>query len=121
MRNTYLRLLQLATGVFIAVLLGIHMIRSHLVSILAFFGIDGTKPTDWESMISRAQNGGWAVLYIGLLAFGLYHSLYGLRGIILEVTPSARTTQVATWLISIIGVGFFALGTYAVIALLSGR
>ena len=39
MRNTYLQILQLITGVCIAVLLGIHMVITHLDAILGFFGI----------------------------------------------------------------------------------
>ena len=37
MRNTYLQFAQLISGVFIAILLGIHMVIMHLDKILNFF------------------------------------------------------------------------------------
>ncbi len=119
MRPTYLRLLQLATGVLIAVLLGIHMAISHLDAILGFFGIDATEPTSWESMIDRASQGIWAGLYIALLAGVLYHALHGLRNIALELTPSVKTERIVTWVIIVFGIIFFIGGTYVSVALLA--
>lgn len=119
MRTTYLRLLQLVTGVLIAALLGIHMVISHLDAILGFFGVDATEPFSWESMIGRASQGIWVGLYIALLALVLYHGLYGLRGIILELTTSVKTARIITRIFIIIGIVTFIWGTY-VVALLSG-
>ena len=119
MRTTRLQLLHMLTGILIAVFLGIHMVRLHLDSILDFFGVDATDPTSWESMIGRASQGIWAALYIALLAVVLYHALYGLRGIILELTPSVKTGRVITWSFIIIGIGAFAWGTYVPLDLLS--
>ena len=93
MRNTYLWLLQLTTGVLIAVLLGIHMVLMHLDAILVFFSINATDPTAWGPMIERASQMIWVVIYIALLAVVLYHAGYGLRNIILEVTKSAMIWQ----------------------------
>ena len=120
MRNTYLRLLQLVTGVLVAVLLGIHLVIMHLDAILGFFGVDVTDPTSWQAMIGRASQGIWAGLYIALLAFVLYHALYGLRGVILEVTTSAKTERIITWSFIIIGIIAFIWGSYVPVALLSG-
>jgi succinate dehydrogenase hydrophobic anchor subunit len=61
----------------------------------------------------------WAALYIALLAVALYHALYGLRGIILELTPSARAGRVTTWCLVAIGIAAFGWGTYVPIHLLS--
>jgi len=121
MRNTYLQFLQLVTGIFIAVLLGIHMVIMHLDAILGFFGVDVTEATSWESMIERAGQGVWAGLYIALLAFVLYHALNGLRGIILELTPSATTERIVTWVIIAFGIIAFIGGTYVPLALLAGQ
>jgi succinate dehydrogenase hydrophobic anchor subunit len=95
------------------------MVRLHLDAILEFFGIDSEDPTSWESMIDRASQGIWAALYIALLAVALYHALYGLRGIILEVTPSAKAGRVVTWSFIIIGIAAFGWGTYVPLHLLS--
>ncbi len=120
MRTTRLQLLQMLAGVMIAILLGTHMVVLHLDSILGLFGVDVTGPTSWESMIGRASQVIWAALYIALLAFVLYHALYGLRGIILEVTTSARTERVVTWSCIVIGIIAFIWGSYVPVALLSG-
>ena len=117
MRNTYLWLLQLVTGVLIAVLLGIHIVVMHLGTILSFFGISTTDPTSWQSMIDRAGQGTWAGLYIALLAVGLYHGINGLRGIISEVTKSARTRRIVNWVLIAFGIVIFICSTYVPVAL----
>ena len=119
MRTTRLHLLHMLTGVVIAVLLGIHVVVLHLDAILGFFGVDATEPTSWGSMIGRASQGIWAALYIALLAVVLYHALYGLRGIILEVTPSVKTERIVTWVIIIFGIIAFIWGAYVPVVLLS--
>ena len=119
MWTTRLHLLHMFSGVVIAVLLGIHMVILHLGTILGFFGADATDATSWQSMLDRAGQGIWAGLYIALLAVGLYHALYGLRGIILELTPSVRTERIITWVFIIIGSITLIWGAYVPIAMLS--
>jgi succinate dehydrogenase hydrophobic anchor subunit len=119
MRNTYLWFLQLITGILIAVSLGIHMVIMHLDAILGFFGVDITEPTSWASMIERSRQTMWAVLYIALLAFVFYHALNGLRNIILELTPPARTERIVTRAIIAFGIIAFIWCAYVPIALLS--
>ena len=119
MRNTYLQFAQLITGILIAILLAIHMVIQHLDTVLGFFGIDARHATSWTSMIGRAKQGIWAFIYIALLIFTLYHALNGLRNIILELAPSARTEKVVTAIIIVIGVIFLTLGIWAPLALLS--
>ena len=114
-----LHLVHILAGVVIAVLLGIHMVILHLDAVLGFFGADTTDPTSWGAMIERASQGVWVGIYIALLAVVLYHALYGLRGIILEVTPSHRTEQIITWGFIIIGIIIFIWGAYIPIALFS--
>ena len=88
MRNTYSWLLQIITGVLIAVLLGIHMVLQHLDAILGFFGADTVDLTSWSSMIDR-----------------------------LEATSSAKVKNIITWSFIILGVGVFAWATYVPISL----
>lgn len=117
MRNTYVWLLQIITGVLIAVFLGIHMVLQHLDAILGFFGANMADLTSWASMMDRAEQGIFVALYIALLAVGLYHGIYGLRNIILEATSSAKVKSVITWSFIILGIGVFAWATYVPIAL----
>jgi len=107
------------TGIMIAILLGIHMVTVNLDVVLGFFGVDATEPRGWVSMIDRASQGIWVVLYIALLAVGLYHGLYGLRGIVLELTPSTRTKHIITWGFITIGIAVFIWGVYVPVALLA--
>jgi succinate dehydrogenase hydrophobic anchor subunit len=115
MMRTRFHLIHIVTGVLIAVFLSIHIVRLHLDDIL-----NTNDPNSWESMMSRATDGMWAALYIALLAVALYHALYGLRGIILELTPSARAGRVTTWCFIAIGIAAFGWGAYVPIHLLSG-
>jgi succinate dehydrogenase hydrophobic anchor subunit len=117
-RYTYLWLMQLVTGVLIAVLLGIHMVLQHLDKILPFFGIDINDPTSWNSMIERSRHAVWAGIYISLLAVLLYHALNGLRNVILELTPSARAERMVTRTILAFGIVVFIWASFVPIALL---
>jgi len=119
MRTTRFRLVHMLAGAVIAVLLGIHMVVIHLDTVLGFFGIGTTEPTSWGSMIARASQSIWVGLYIALLAFVLYHGFYGLRGVILEVTTSAKTVRVVTWVLITVGIITFIWGTYVPIVLFS--
>lgn len=118
MRNKYLWFMQLVTGILIAVFLGLHMVIMHLDATLGFFGINITDSTSWTSMIERSRQTIWAGIYIALLAFVLYHALYGLRNVILELTPSANTERIVTWIIIAVGIVAFIWGSYVPIALL---
>lgn len=119
MRATRFHLLHLLAGILIAVLLTLHLIATHLDSVLDFFGVEVSDPTSWTSMMDRASDAAWVGIYIALLAAGLYHALYGLRGIILELTPSARVARIVNWSFVIIGIAVFGWGTYVPIHLLS--
>lgn len=119
MRRTYLWFWQLVSGAVIVVLLGIHMVLLHLNDILTFFGFDLAEPTSWESVSARANQGIWAGIYSALLFFGLSHASNGLRNVLLELIPSARTARVVTGIIIAVGTVFFIGGTYVVVALLA--
>ena len=115
MRNTYLWLLQLITGGLILVFGGTHLVLMHLDEILGFFGVEIGEPSSWTSMAERwdsAVQGLWLAFYIVFLALALYHALNGLRGIILELTPSHRTERIITGVLIALGVIAFGLGVY---------
>ena len=117
MRRTYLWIIHLATGVLIAAFLGIHMVVMHLDAILGFFGFGDVEPTSWGPMIGRSGQGVWVGFYIALLAFALYHGLNGLRGIILETTPSVKVRRIVTRILIALGIIAFIWGTYVPVAL----
>lgn len=117
MLRARLYLLHMIGGMVILITLGIHMVVQHLNNILAFFGLNDPNPTSWASMISRSESLSWVIIYVVLLAFLLYHMLYGLRGIILELTTSATAARVVTWSFIIGGFAIFAWGTYILVYL----
>lgn len=119
MLKTRLYLVHMLCGVVIAFLLGAHMVVLHLNTILGFFGMKDLDPTSWASMIGRSTQAVWAGLYIALLAFALYHALYGLRGIILEVSTSPKTERVINWVFIVGGILVFLWGSWVPLKLLS--
>jgi succinate dehydrogenase hydrophobic anchor subunit len=116
MLKTRMHLLFLLSAVGIAVFLGIHMAVQHLNRVLATGDIN---PTSWLSMIGRATQNGWIVIYILLLVFGIYHGLYGLRGIIIEMTKTDRAIATVNWIFIVCGIILFAWAAYVPIALAS--
>jgi succinate dehydrogenase hydrophobic anchor subunit len=113
--RTRFHLLFLFSGIATAVVLGIHMAVQHLNSILSSGSPD---PTSWASVVSRATEKSWVAIYVLLLAFALYHGLYGLRGIVLELTASDAKIRVVNWSFIIVGIIVFGWGTYALFNLL---
>ncbi len=112
MRENYLHLLRLITGVIIFFLLAIHMIMMRLDDILGFFGIHIEEPTSWSSVMERAGSLGWMSFYLVLLALALYHGLYGLRAILIELPLPSFIARSIGYILLAIGVMVFAYGAY---------
>jgi succinate dehydrogenase hydrophobic anchor subunit len=112
-----MHLLFLLSAIGTAIFLSIHMVVQHLNNITASGDAD---PTSWTSMIARAAENGWVVIYILMLIFALYHALYGLRGIVMELTTSTRAVKVINWVFIIGGIIIFGWASYVPIALASG-
>ncbi len=105
------------TGVIILVLLGLHMITMHLDSILGWFNpVEGEAATAWVNVAERAQSTGYIFVYVLLLGAALYHGLYGFRTILFELGVGKGTERFISVLFVLVGVGLFALGTWAAIA-----
>jgi succinate dehydrogenase hydrophobic anchor subunit len=114
MGRTRFHLVFLLSGIGVAVFLGLHMAVQHLNRVLATGDSD---PVSWLSMINRAAQSGWVIIYIFLLAFGIYHGLYGLRGILLESIFSEKAEKVMTWGLVAAGIIVFGWASYVPIAL----
>jgi succinate dehydrogenase hydrophobic anchor subunit len=72
----------------IAVLLGMHLALMHYAPV--FYGMSVDQAREFSTMIERGKSVAQFIIYILLLAAGLYHGLYGLRGILRELplTPA---------------------------------
>ena len=105
-------------GLIILILLGTHMVTMHLNELLpiAWLNPEGGSPIDWANVAARAQQITMVVVYILLLGTALYHGLYGLRNILMELNLSQGTQGFINGAIIFIGVVFFIFGTWAVIA-----
>ncbi len=58
----------------------------------------------------------FAVTYVILLGAALFHGLYGLRNILLELNPGRRLRRTINLGLSAVGLALFAFGTWAALA-----
>jgi succinate dehydrogenase / fumarate reductase membrane anchor subunit len=93
--------IKLATGVLIVVLLLVHFIVNHL----AQQGL-----LDYADVIAYYSNPGIVVMEITFLAAVISHTLIGLRGIILDLNPSAKLMSTIDWVLVIAGIGAVVYG-----------
>ncbi len=110
MRETRLWSLHLLAIPIIFVLLGMHLAIMHYAPV--FYGMSVDKAREFGTMIERGKSVTQFVLYILLLIAGLYHGLYGLRGILRELPLTPTLIKVVDVGILTLGLLIFALGTY---------
>jgi succinate dehydrogenase hydrophobic anchor subunit len=116
MRDQALWTWHIISAAVIGGLLGLHMAIMHLDALLGIFNPAGGHPVDWENVVARSKEAGFAVNYVLLLAAGLFHGFYGLRNILFELNPGKGLRGGITLVLIAGGFGLFALGTWAVIA-----
>lgn len=118
MRDQKLWTWHILAGAVILVLLGLHMTIMHLDSLIHFAGLNpaGGRPIDWENVLVRGKSTAFAVTYVLLLGAALFHGLYGLRNILIELNPSAALQKVISAALLLVGVGLFVFGTWAAVA-----
>lgn len=118
MRQTKLWSWHVIAGVVLLVLVGMHMAIMHLNGILNLVGYNpaGDDPIAWENVVFRAQQVTFMIVYILVLAAGLFHGLYGTRTILFELNPSPGVRTLITTFFLILGIGLFIFGSWAAIA-----
>jgi succinate dehydrogenase hydrophobic anchor subunit len=110
MRETRLWSLHLLVIPIIAVLLGMHFALMHYAPV--FYGMSVEEAREFSTMIERGKSMAQFVVYILLLIAGLYHGLYGLRGILRELPLTPTMVKVVDLGILFFGLLIFALGSY---------
>lgn len=110
MRETRLWSLHILVIPIIAVLLGAHFAVMHYSPV--FFDMSLEEARSFETMIARGKDTAQFVIYLLLLAAGLYHGMYGVRGIIRELPLTPTLARVVDYGILLFGLAIFALGTY---------
>ena len=112
MRETKYWVWHMFAGMVILVLLGIHMSIIHLDILLAGFNSGGGDATDWVRVVARGKLLTFGIVYIALLATALYHGLYGLRTILLELEFKTEVHKLITILLLVTGICLFTLGAW---------
>ncbi len=110
MRESRYWILFLASGVLMLFLLGIHLFLMHFSAMTG-----ASDPLQYSAVIARSNSLTWKITYMVLLILALYHSLYGLRSIVLEVVNHPVGERVLSWLIVCVGVAALVYGGYAII------
>jgi succinate dehydrogenase / fumarate reductase membrane anchor subunit len=118
MRDQKLWTWHIAAGAVILVLLGMHMTVMHLDRLVHFAGLNpaGGHPVDWANVVERGKSAAFMVTYVLLLGAALFHGLYGLRNILLELNPPGILKKVIGAILLVAGLGLFAFGTWAAVA-----
>ncbi len=110
MRETRLWLLSLLCTTVLIVLLGMHFALMHYSPV--FYGEGVEEVRSFGALLERGRQTAFLVIYILLLATALYHGLYGLRGILLELPLARAWGRLVSAGLLIIGLVFFAYGAY---------
>jgi len=116
MRDAKLWTWHVLAGVVILVFLGLHMAIMHMDAILGIFNPAGGHPVDWGNVVERGKSVFFTVTYVILLGAALFHGLYGLRNILLELNPPDWLGKAIGIVLLLVGLGFFALGAWAAVA-----
>ncbi len=115
-RDSKLWTYHVLAGVVILVLLGLHMGIMHLDAILGLFNPAGGHPVDWANVVARGKSAFFMVTYVILLGAALFHGLYGLRNILLELQPARWLARTIGAVLLLGGLSLFVYGTWAAIA-----
>jgi succinate dehydrogenase hydrophobic anchor subunit len=113
MRESRLWLLSLAATGLIVILLGAHFALMHYSPV--FYGDSVEATRSFEAMLARGRDALQMVLYVLFLAAALYHGLFGLRGVLLELPAARGRALVVNWGLAAVGLLFFAYGTYVTV------
>ena len=103
------------TAIVIFVFLGLHMLVMHFDDLLGCFVAGGTA-ISWTRVLARSKAAFFAITYVVLLAAALYHGLYGLRTILLELSIGPRAQRFITVLFWVGGICLFGIGSLGTIA-----
>ena len=115
MKKTRLQIVNMVAAAIIFLLLGLHMTIMH-TGVLHFLAPHGDDNDAIPNVLFRDGKLFFTITYILLLAAALYHSLYGLRTMLLERTSSPPAQRTITATLIVVGACLFILGTWAAIA-----
>jgi succinate dehydrogenase / fumarate reductase membrane anchor subunit len=115
MRETKYWTWHMTAGVVILFLLGLHMLIMHIGGITHLFAPHAGEAISKENSLYRDGRLFFTVSYVLLLGVALYHGLYGLRTILFELTLKPTAEKTINFILVVLGLGLFGLGTWAAI------
>jgi succinate dehydrogenase / fumarate reductase membrane anchor subunit len=121
MRESKLWFWHILSAVIILVLLGVHMGTMHLGAILGAIGIGSADPVKSAEVFHRSQQLIFMVTYIVLLGAALFHGLYGLRSMLLELSLSRALEKAIGGLCAVAGFVLFIYGSYVAVLVFQMR
>jgi succinate dehydrogenase / fumarate reductase membrane anchor subunit len=117
MRDRTLWTWHIFAGAVILVFLGLHMTIMHLNGTFPTFNNHfGGEAESWANVAWRMKSVFFAVTYVVMLGAALYHGLYGLRNILLELNPGAGLRKSIDVALSVLGLALFAFGAWVAVA-----
>jgi succinate dehydrogenase / fumarate reductase membrane anchor subunit len=117
MRESRLWFWHILSAIVILVLLGMHMGTMHLGAILSSIGIGSSDPVKSAEVFHRSQQLVYMATYILLLGAALFHGLYGLRSMLLELSLSKGLEKAIGSVCAVAGVLLFIYGSYVAVML----
>ena len=105
----------LFAGVLILVLLGGHMVYTHMGELTGFMREHDSDGISIENSQARDAKAFFPAFFILLLGIALYHGLYGLRTILFELCPHPGAQKIMSALLLVLGLGLFGLGSFAAV------
>ena len=116
MRDRTLWTWHIFAGVVILVFLGLHMTIMHLNGTFTTFNNPfGGEAESWQNVAARAKSLFFTLTYVVMLGAALYHGLFGLRHILLELNPGAGLRKGINVALSMLGLALFAFGAWVAI------
>jgi succinate dehydrogenase / fumarate reductase membrane anchor subunit len=108
-RSGSLWLVQAFSGLFLVVLLGVHMIAHHFI-------VEGGL-RDYQQVLDYVANPVVLVLEILFVIFAVVHALLGVQSIITDLRPSAGTLRAVEWILRVVALVAIGYGIYLALAL----
>ena len=87
----------------------------HMAALLSSIGIGSGDPVESAEVFHRSQQLIYMVTYILLLGAALFHGLYGLRSMLLELSLSKGMERAIGSVCSVAGVVLFIYGSYVAV------
>jgi succinate dehydrogenase hydrophobic anchor subunit len=116
MRETRWWTWHMFAGILILVLLGGHMVYTHMGELTGFMRTDKTSDgISMQNSQARDAKTWFPAYFIVLLGVALYHGLYGLRTILFELCPHPGAQKTMSAFLLVLGLALFGLGFFAAV------